>query len=206
MTREIRIYVEGGGDQKEIKARFRTAFGNFLREIKNLSRKKRIKWDIIACGGNALDDFQIALKQHPDAFNVLLVDAEGPLQHDNPWDHLRQRSEHPWQKPQETEDKNCHLMVEIMENWFLADRNALREYYRKDFQESALPASENIEGVPKKQVLDNLKKATRKTQKGEYHKTRHAPEILEKINPELVQAKAKYCRRLFTVLREHIGQ
>jgi hypothetical protein len=206
MTKEIRIYVEGGGDQKEIKARFRRAFGEFMKAIRGLARETRIKWEIIACGGNAFDDFQIALKQHPDAFNVLLVDAEGPLQRDNPWDHLRQRSEHTWKKPQGTDDKNCHLMVEIMENWFLADHNALKEYYRKDFHESVLPANENIELISKKLVLDVLKKATQKTQKGEYHKTRHAPEILEKVNPELVQAKAKYCRRLFDALREHIRQ
>jgi hypothetical protein len=208
MTREIRIYVEGGGDQKEIKASFRRAFGELLKEIRELARGKRIGWTIIACGsgGSAYDDFQLGLSSHPDAFNILLLDAEGPLQHKNPWDHLRMRSGHPLKKLQGTEDENCHLMVEIMENWFLADRQTLRDYYGREFQESAIPGRNDVENIPKQQVYDCLKRATRKTQKGEYHKTRHAPEILEKIKPELIQAKAKYCRRLFAVLQKHIRQ
>jgi hypothetical protein len=53
-------------------------------------------------------------------------------------------------------------MVELMESWFLADREAVRRYYDDDdrFQGSSLPAHAQIEKIPKKDVLDGLKEAT----------------------------------------------
>jgi len=93
-------------------------------------------------------------------------------------------------------------MVELMESWFLADREAVKRYYNDDdrFQESSLPANAQVEKIPKKDVLDGLKEATRHTRKGRYHKTKHAPGILETINPVNVTESAPQCRRLFDLL------
>ena len=76
MTREIRLYVEGGGNQKDTKGRLRTAFGTFFKEIKDRARSDRTPWTITVCGGRSatFDNFRLAMRSHPDAFNVLLVD------------------------------------------------------------------------------------------------------------------------------------
>jgi len=90
---EIRVYIEGGGDQRSTRARLRRAFGVYLRELRDRARSKRIRWNIIICGGrtSTFDDYQTALETHPDAFNVLLVDSEGPVTCSSPWEHLRNR-------------------------------------------------------------------------------------------------------------------
>ncbi|MCP5117168.1 MAG: DUF4276 family protein [bacterium] len=54
-----------------------------------------------------------------------------------------------------------------------------------------------VEQIPKRDVLDSLHDATRKTKKGSYHKTKHAPTLLAAINPERVRAAAPNCDRLF---------
>lgn len=79
---EIRIYVEGGGDQSDGRSAIRLGFNQFLTPLRELARQRRLKWHVIACGARnaAFENFQTALKQHREAFNVLLVDAEGPVQ------------------------------------------------------------------------------------------------------------------------------
>jgi hypothetical protein len=72
------IYAEGGGDGKDTKAIFRNGLSKFLAELEEMARQKRIRWQIIVCGGRnaTFDAFQTALRTHPDAFNILLVDSE----------------------------------------------------------------------------------------------------------------------------------
>jgi hypothetical protein len=57
-----------------------------------------------------------------------------------------------------------------------------------------------VERTPKRELLDFLKQATRRTVKGEYHKTRCARNILRSIDPEKVKATAPNCKRLFDVM------
>lgn len=201
MTSEIRIYAEGGGDQKETKARLRRGFGEFLAELRARARTKRIHWNIIACGSrtSAFDDYKTALRSHPEALNLLLVDAEGPVTSDSPWEHLRTRPGDQWENPG-VQDKHCHLMVQTMETWLIADREKLAEYYGRGFNENALPDNPKVEEIDKDLLMRALGDATRSTKKGSYHKTRHAPEILESIRSEEVNSRASFCQRLFTTL------
>lgn len=205
MSREIRFYVEGGGHLKATIVRFRTAMGNFLRSLREKARAKRIGWFIKACGGrrSAYDDFCAAVRSNPGAFNLLLVDAEGPVTCESPWEYLRTRPGDQWKNPG-MEDQHCHLMVQTMEAWLIADREKLAEYYGRDFHEKALPDNRNIEQIDKDAVARALRDATRNTKKGEYHKTRHAPDILERIRPAEVRARASYCERLFRTLSAQI--
>lgn len=131
MVNEIRIYVEGGGDHRSGKAAIQEGFSKFLLPLKDAARQQRIRWSVIACGRRdaALDVFQTALQLHASAFNVLLVDAEGPVVQ-SPRVHLQQRDG--WQI-QGVSDEQCHLMVQIMESWLLADRDALRAFYGAGF-------------------------------------------------------------------------
>lgn len=96
-------------------------------------------------------------------------------------------------------------MVQLMEAWFLADPAAMAAYYGRGFRAAALEGPENVEDIPKKDVLAILERATRHTLKGAYHKTRHAPGILARVDPRKVQSRSTECTRLFTVLRALIS-
>lgn len=62
-----------------------------------------------------------------------------------------------------------------------------------------------MEEIGKKELLKALGSATHKTRKGKYHKTRHAPELLERIRPDVVRKRAPHCERLFDVVGKLIG-
>ena len=77
----------------------------------------------------------------------------------------------------------------------------------KGFAQTRFRSGATLEAVTKEDVLRSLKEATRATKtKGEYHKTRHAPEILERIRLQVVRGKAPACNRLFEVLVEEINR
>ena len=84
-----------------------------------------------------------------------------------------------------------------MEAWFLADAEALRQYYGKDFRENAVRLNPEVEEIPKKDVFEALRTATKDTSKGRYHKTKHAPFLLKLIDPALVKQASAHCRRMF---------
>lgn len=198
MVKEIRIYVEGGGNDNDTKKRLRQGFSIFLKEVIDLARSQRIKWQIITCGSrnNAFKDFKNALTDYPDAFNVLLVDAEAPV-NKTPWQHLKERDN--WDKP-EVDDTCCHLMVQMMEAWFLADVEALKRFYGQGFKENAIPKNPNVEKMNKTEIYLALQKATKDTSKGEYGKIQHGAKLLEQISTAKVRAASSNCDRLFTNL------
>ena len=204
MTQEIRVYVEGGGDWKENKARLRQGFNGFLKSIVDLARGKRIKWEVSPCGSRkqAFDAFQTALRTHPNAFNVLLVDSEGSVSSE-PRQYLRERNG--WNLSS-VDEEQCHLMVHTMEAWIIADITALKKFYRQGFHSGAIPKTPDVEQIEKSKVESSLKAATRKTQKGEYHKIRHASELLKLIDPAKVRKAAAHCDRLFLTLEQKIDQ
>lgn len=203
MVGEVRIYVEGGGDGKDTKARIREGFRSFLSQLVERARAKRIRWSIIACGGRskAHHAFLIALKKHGNAFNVLLVDSEGPVD-STAWQHLNKRDH--WQSAG-ADDACCHLMVQAMEAWIIADPEALGRFYGQGFNPNALPANRDVEAIDKATLDSALRRASRTTTKGEYHKIRHAAKILQALDPQKVQAAAPQCRRLFATLAERIA-
>lgn len=177
MVTEIRIYYEG--DQA-----LRSGFSSFLGELKNRAQAKGVGFQLIACGGTPVQDFLIALKKHQLAWNVLLKDSEGPVA-----DNL--------QVPEGTDLNSVFWMVQLMEAWFLADPDALKHYYGQHFKTAALKKNPRVEEIPKADVLTCLKDATKDTPKGSYHKTKHAPLILERISPDRVKQVAPNCRRMF---------
>ena len=201
MVKEIRIYIEGGGDKKDTKARIREGFSGFLKDLVQIARSKRIKWQIIICGtrNSAFNDFQNALNAHPDAFNVLLVDSEAPVKKtQTPWEHLKSRDN--WDSPG-VDDHHCHLMVQAMEAWFIADIDTLKEFYGQGFKENSIPKITNVETIHKDLLEPSLKAATRDTKsKGEYQKIKHASQLLNRLNVTKVRKASTYCDRLFTTL------
>ena len=166
---EIRIYFEGD------KA-LRRGFSQFLAPIKEVASKRRVRFELVAGNATAEADSRTAQKHHRDAVNILLKDSDGP----DP-------------APKES----VYWMVQLMEAWFLADPEALAGYYRDGFMRNALKPNPRVEEIPKADVLECLKQATRKTQKGAYHKTRHAPDILALLGPDQVRKAAPNCDLLF---------
>jgi hypothetical protein len=93
-------------------------------------------------------------------------------------------------------------MVQIMEAWLIADREVLRRFYGQGFNANPIPNNPNVEDIPKQTISSALKAATRNTTKGEYHKIRHGPKILEHLNVDKVRERAVHCNRLFQILTQ----
>jgi hypothetical protein len=198
MVKEIRLYLEGGGDQKNTKLLIHQGFNQFFSSLRQMAQSHKIRWKIIICGSrnNAFRDFKVALKAHQSAFNVLIVDAEAPV-NTTACEHLKQRDN--WEVTA-IKDEQCHLMVQTMEAWLIADIDTLKKFYGQGFQENSIPSNPDVEQIDKKQLEPSLKAATRKTSKGEYHKIRHASKLLGLLNVDKVRAASLHCDRIFTVL------
>jgi hypothetical protein len=78
--------------------------------------------------------------------------------------------------------------------------DALKRYYGQKFNANPIPKIHDVETVPKDTLSSALKDATRQTQKGEYHKIRHGPAILARLDVTKVRKRAQHCDRLFTKL------
>lgn len=191
----LRIYVEGGF-QGSTKSACRNAFRLFFEKV---IRPK--SFSVIASGSRnaAFEDFRDALKRHPDDYVILLVDSEEPVR-TTPWQHLRNRTGDGWNRPQRATEDQAHLMVQVMESWFLADKQALVDYYSQGFMAGALPGQANIELIAKQDVFNALQRASKKTKKGEYHKTRHGFDLLALVDPARVRAASPHAQRLLLEL------
>jgi hypothetical protein len=202
MVREIRVYVEGGGDRSDTKAAIREGFNGFLRPLRELAQQREIRWSLIACGTrrNAFESFKIALVQHPDALNVLLVDSESRVSRP-PWEHLR--NEDGWDVAGFS-DSQCHLMVHTVEAWLVADPVTLAGFYGQGFLQNALPRRTDVEEIDKETLSRSLDRATRKSQKGAYHKIWHCSDLLKRLVQERVRLRARHCDLLFTILEAKI--
>lgn len=198
----IRLYVEGGGDSKALRTACREGFRKFIEKAGMTDRMPRI----VACGGrqNAYESFATAHAQVTgDGHPMLLVDAEGPVTAANPWEHLGARDG--WTRPAGATEDQCHLMIQVMESWFLADRPALHQFFGQGFQENALPGDPQVEASAKRDVLDGLERASRATNKGPYAKGKHSFEILARVDPAKVSGAAPYAKRFLDILRATAG-
>jgi len=206
MVKEIRIYIEGGGEGKNTKALIRQGFSSFFKELVQVVQSKKIKWNITLCGSrnNAFRDFKNALAAHPDAFVILLVDSEAPVVKQSPWEHLKLRDN--WDSPG-VDDTHCYLMVQAMEAWFMADIDTLKNFYGQGFKENAIPKKSNVETIEKDLLERSLKAASRDTKsKGEYQKIQHASKLLEMLDVDKVRKASSECDRIFTTLTELMEQ
>jgi hypothetical protein len=190
----IHVFVEGGGSQNRTKTACRKAFHVFFERLLGDRPKPRI----VASGSRdqAYGDFCRSLSDNSDRFAVLLVDSEDPVPAGKTViSHLRDR-DHWVHLP----DGQVHLMVQCMETWFLADKATLAHYYGNGFKQSALPPNPMIEAITKEDVFEGLDRATAATKKGQYHKTRHAFDILERLDPEAVRQQSPHAAAFFATL------
>jgi hypothetical protein len=202
----VKIFVEGGGDNDDQHREFRQGLRLFLEKAGIKGRMPRI----VACGGRqtAFDDYKTEIKSGNSAY--LLVDSEEAVAATfqngedmtkwNPWGHLKQRTGDNWDRPEKAKDTDCHLMVQCMENWFLADSQALSSFFKKEFKEKKLPTNKSIEAVSKTEVYDALAAATKEC-KAAYSKGGNSFKILAEIDPAKVTSASPWAKRFIETLK-----
>ena len=205
---EIKLYVEGGGKHtsKNATIKLQRGFDAFLRELKELAKSKHIPFKIIPLGSieDTYKEFDLSVRKSQQTFNLLLVDSDKAVPPGESARAFLQREHRKW-KLKIADDEQCHLMAQTMESWFIADVEALKNYYGQDFNDKALPKAKNVETIDKLRVESGLKAATKNTSKGEYQKINHGGVLLEKIDAKKVRGAAHFCEILFAVLAEKIG-
>ncbi|HAD11109.1 MAG TPA: hypothetical protein DCF33_01600 [Saprospirales bacterium] len=192
----IKIYIEGGGEGKDLDSRFREGWTKFF---KSAGLEGKMPRPVRGKGrDNTFDLFCTAIKHAgPNDLPLLLVDSEDPVhQNHNIWDHLSARDK--WSKPDNADENHAFLMVQLMETWFLADTRILKSYFGNNFNENKVPKWTNLESVEKSKVLNVLNKASN----GKYEKGKISFELLGRLNVEIVKAKLPNAKRLLDYLQE----
>ena len=206
---DVYVYAEGGGSgahSAELQAEFRQAFAEFFSKT-DLGKTRRPR--VVPCGGReqAFQSFCTAIAQGQNA--LLLVDSETPVNslHQpplpgiwRPWAHLQTQAT--WATPSGASDDDCHLMVECMENWFLADWTSVHAFFGQDFNVAALPSGP-IETIAKNTAYAGLQAATKKCKtKAPYGKGAHSFKVLSAISPAKVEAASPWAKRFLDELRK----
>lgn len=202
MVKAVHIYLEGSGERREQQAKCRSAFQMLCEK---LGFKGKMP-SFIACGSRnqTYKDFSNALKRNPDVLNILLVDSEDPVKNLTPnphsdmaWIHLNLRDG--WTRPTDTEPYQALIMATSMETWIATDREALKKFFGKDFQESALPSLPTIESQHRKDIFHKLEHATRNCTK-KYQKGDTSFKILETLDPAILHQHLSQFQRLKATL------
>jgi hypothetical protein len=194
----VKLYIEGGGEGELLDTLFRRGWKQFF-EAAGLGGKLP---SVVRGQGRTqtLDLFATAVA-HPrnGALPLLLVDSEGSVEEGHSvWQHLQ--SSHNWKRPSGATMDQAFLMVQVMETWFLADRELLRKYFGKALRENHLRQWPALEAVPKATVFEALAKATAGCQKP-YAKGRVSYELLGQLNPQPVEAACPHAKLFLDRLR-----
>jgi hypothetical protein len=191
------VYLEGGGDSKELHTRCREGFRKLLEKCGYAGNMPRL----VACGGRgaAFDDFRWAHeKRTPGDFVALMIDSEDPPgDPEATWNHLTNRDG--WEKPPGSEDEQVLFMTTCMETWIVTDRHTLRNHYGNQLQVGALPAIEDIEGRDRHEIQDSLVRATRNC-KNAYQKGKRSFAILAELSPDALKPHLPSFRRDLRIL------
>lgn len=106
-------------------------------------------------------------------------------------------------------DDHCYLMAQAMEAWFFADIDAVAEFYGQHFNRNAMGNTQDIESIPKKDLIRRMAQATSHRElirgKGKYHKGNHSGFILLKIDPLKVRDRLPHCQRIFVEIPKAIA-
>lgn len=195
----VTIYVEGGGESRELKTRCREGFSKLIKKLGFGRRNPKI----VACGGRgkAYDMFKNSITSATnDEFPILLVDSEDPVTSD-PWDHLRVRDN--WDLPVGAEDDQAQMMATCMETWIMADHATLRDFFGACLRENALIQVNDLENRSRQELLDALISATNNCGRNRgYDKGSNSFTILAKLNPRLLEENLPY----FIRFKEMLGR
>jgi Domain of unknown function (DUF4276) len=116
------IYLEGGGDSRDLPIRCLKGFRKLLERCGYLGRLPKL----VACGGRsaAFDAFKTALSHtRKGDFVALWIDSEDPAADaEAAWEHLKARKGDGWKRPKRATDEQVLFMTTCMETWIVADR------------------------------------------------------------------------------------
>lgn len=194
------IYIEGGGDSKELHVRCRQGFRQLLERCGFSGRMPRL----VACGGRsaAYGDFKTAHESNKVEYVAMLIDSEEPVSNpEETWDHLRNCDR--WERPDGADDEQVLFMTTCMETWIVADRDTLRQHYGSSLQESALPSLISLEQGNRQDIQEGLKRATRNCSNA-YQKGKRSFEILGKLKPETMESYLPAFQRAKRILNEKL--
>lgn len=195
------IYLEGGGDSKELHIRCREGFRKLFENSGFKGRMPRL----YACGGRSstYEDFSIGHSGRNNAdYVAMLIDSEDPLKDlEAAWAHLEKRDG--WNRPENAEDSQVLFMTTCMETWIITDRKALAEHYGRNLQDSALPSANDLEQRSRYEIQGSLYHATRNCP-NTYTKGKRSFEILAKLSPEELENKLPSFARAKRILNERL--
>lgn len=197
------IYLEGGGDSKELHIRCREGFRKLLESCGFEGKMPRL----YACGGRkaTFDDFKKGhVTQKTIDYVAMLIDSEDPLNDlEAAWVHLKRRDG--WEKPTGADDHQVLFMTTCMETWIVADRRTLAEHYGNKFQESALPSLVDLEKRSRQEIQNKLIDATRNCP-NVYEKGKRSFEILGKLSPDALGKHLPSFVRVKRILDERLKE
>lgn len=199
---KVKIYIEGGGNSKDLNIRCREGFQKLLERS---GFQKRMP-SLSACGSreSAYEDFKTAnALSHANKLVFLLVDSEDPMDDiEQAWKHLKGRDK--WTKPDGAEDWQVLLMTTCMETWIIADRGALQRHCGNSLQESALPPLHGLEQLPRDEVQTKLARSTAHCT-SPYKKGKRSFEYLSRVDPEALSEHLSSFNRCIRILNERLG-
>ena len=176
---KVVLFVEGTTD--DTNGDLRQGFENLLK--KELAEKMpRIKL------GNGITQTIDKFSNTPEGINegvkFILIDLDGHA--DNKAERIRKFN---------LPESLTFFMVQAMEAWFLSQPDILNDFYKKDLKIPQKHASE----------IDNpdreLRKLTKNSDKKEYHKVRHAVELLSKLDVKKLKKDFPDFNNLIDVLK-----
>lgn len=204
---KVTIYVEGGGNSKELQTRCREGFRKLI-EKTNVARNPAI----VACGGReqTFKKFRTAASIADGEYPLLLVDSEDPVKvtDENPdsaeaWNHLKVCDN--WDKPSGVANDQAQLMTTCMETWIMADQPSLSVFFGQHLQTSALLPTLNLEARTRDEVQDKLVWATRDCGKyRSYAKGKRSFKVLEHLTPKTLKEHLPHFRRFASTLERHL--
>jgi hypothetical protein len=195
------IYLEGGGNSKELHTRCREGFRKLLEKCGYKGSMPRL----VACGGrgSVFEDFRSAHGNGaPEDVIAMMIDSEDPLTDPEvTWDHLKNRDG--WEKPLGATDDQVLFMTTCMETWIITDHDSLSIHYGSRLQVSALPPLADMEERDRHDIQDALVHATRNC-KNAYQKGKRSFGILAKLKPDALKPHLPSFRRNLEILDEKL--
>jgi len=192
------IYLEGGGESKELHTRCREGFHKLLEKNGFKGKMPRL----VASGSrfSAFSDFKAAHQSKMHTFVALWIDSEDPVADiEKTWAHLEKRDG--WEQPDNSCNEQVLLMTTCMETLIATDREALKTCCscKDKLHESALPPLHNMESRSRKEIFDTLKRATRDCQ-ALYEKGEKSFELLGMLNTEILRQHLPSVARSWRIL------
>jgi hypothetical protein len=194
------IYLEGGGDSKELHVRCREGFRKLLESCGFQGRMPRL----VACGNrnSAFGDFAVAHNGRAADFIAMLIDSEHLVSDvEETWRHLQLHDQ--WMHLTGADNEQVLFMTTCMETWLISDRTALRDYFGGRLQDSALPPLEGLETRDRHDVQGKLVHATRDCLNA-YVKGKRSFELLGKLAPDTLRLYLPSFFRIYRILNKRL--